>query len=251
MASSAGNRLSGKVALITGGARGQGEAEARLFVAEGARVMMGDLLDDDGGRVAAELGDAAAYCHHDVTSESDWAAVVQATRSAFGRIDVLVNNAGIFHLIKMLDTTLEEYRNVIDVNQVGTFLGMRAVAPVMIEQGDGGSIINISSIAGLRGAATAFAYGASKWAVRGMTKSAALELARHRIRVNSIHPGLVSTPMLDEFDKVGGREAVRRSVPIGEESGPEEVAKLALFLASEDSRHSTGAEFVVDGGMTA
>ena len=251
MASPAGNRLSGKVALITGGARGQGEAEARFFVAEGAKVMMGDLLDDDGARVAAELGDAAAYCHHDVTSESDWAAVVEATRSAFGRIDVLVNNAGIFHLIKMLDTTLEEYRNVIDVNQVGTFLGMRAVAPVMIEQGDGGSIVNISSIAGLRGAATAFAYGASKWAVRGMTKSAALELARHRIRVNSIHPGLVSTPMLDEFDKVGGREAIRRSVPIGEESAPEEVAKLVLFLASDDSRHSTGAEFVVDGGMTA
>jgi 3alpha(or 20beta)-hydroxysteroid dehydrogenase len=251
MASPAGNRLSGKVALISGGARGQGEAEARLFVAEGAMVMMGDLLDDDGARVAAELGGAAAYCHHDVTSESDWDAVVEATRSAFGRIDVLVNNAGIFHLIKMLDTTLEEYRNVIDVNQVGTFLGMRAVAPVMIEQGDGGSIVNISSIAGLRGAATAFAYGASKWAVRGMTKSAALELARHRIRVNSIHPGLVSTPMLDEFDKVGGREAIRRSVPIGEESGPEEVAKLALFLASDDSRHSTGAEFVVDGGMTA
>jgi len=251
MAPPDGNRLSGKVALITGGARGQGEAEARLFVAEGAEVMIGDLMDDDGARVAAELGDAAAYCHHDVTSESDWAAVVDATRSAFGRIDVLVNNAGIFHLIKMLDTTLEEYRNVIDVNQVGTFLGMRSVAPVMIEQGDGGSIVNISSIAGLRGAATAFAYGASKWAVRGMTKSAALELARHRIRVNSIHPGLVSTPMLDEFDKVGGREAIRRSVPIGEESGPEEVAKLALFLASEDSRHSTGAEFVVDGGMTA
>jgi 3alpha(or 20beta)-hydroxysteroid dehydrogenase len=251
MASPAGNRLSGKVALITGGARGQGEAEARLFVAEGAKVMMGDLLDDDGARVAGELGGNAAYCHHDVTSESDWAAVVEATRSAFGRIDVLVNNAGIFHLIKMLDTTLEEYRNVVDVNQVGTFLGMRAVAPVMIEQGDGGSIVNISSIAGLRGAATAFAYGASKWAVRGMTKSAALELARHRIRVNSIHPGLVSTPMLDEFDKVGGREAIRRSVPIGEESGPEEVAKLALFLASDDSRHSTGAEFVVDGGMTA
>src|SRR4051812_48893389 len=190
-------RLSGKVALITGGARGQGEAEARLFVAEGASVMIGDLSDDDGKRIAADLGDGGAYQHHDVTSEDDWSSIVQATREVFGRIDILVNNAGIFRMIKMLETSLEEYRQITDVNQVGTFLGMKTVAPVMIEQGDGGSIVNISSVAGLRGGGAAFAYSASKWAVRGMTKGAALELARHRIRVNSVHPGLVTTPMLD------------------------------------------------------
>src|SRR5205823_5316349 len=141
MSASGGGRLAGKVALITGAARGQGEAEARLFVAEGAKVMLGDVLDDAGGAVAADLGDAAAYRHHDVTSEDDWARIVAATRERFGRLDVLVNNAGVFRLIRMLDTTLEEYRRVIDINQVGTFLGMKAVAPVMIEQGDGGSII--------------------------------------------------------------------------------------------------------------
>src|SRR4051794_2423984 len=251
MQTTSAGRVAGKVALITGGARGQGEAEARLLVAEGAMVMVGDVMDGDGEQVVAALGDTAAYCHHDVTSEDDWQAIVEATRGRFGRLDVLVNNAGVFRLIRMLDTSLEEYRQVIDVNQVGTFLGMKAVAPLMIEQGDGGSIINISSIAGLRGAPTAFAYGASKWAVRGMTKGAALELARHRIRVNSIHPGLVNTPMLDEFDKVGGRDRVRRGVPLGEESEPEDIARLVLFLASDESRHATGAEFAVDGGMTA
>jgi 3alpha(or 20beta)-hydroxysteroid dehydrogenase len=244
-------RLAGKVALVSGAARGQGEAEARLFVAEGARVILGDVLDDEGKRVAADLGDPAVYHHLDVTSEADWASVVDNGRQRFGRIDVLVNNAGVFAVLGMLDTSLEEYRRVIDINQVGTFLGMKAVAPVMIEQGDGGSIINISSVAGLRGAATTFAYGASKWAVRGMTRGAARELAEYRIRVNSVHPGLVSTAMLEVFDRAGTRDQLLNLVPIGEESGPEEVAKLVLFLASDDSRHSTGAEFVIDGGMMA
>jgi 3alpha(or 20beta)-hydroxysteroid dehydrogenase len=153
--------------------------------------------------------------------------------------------------LKMLDTSLEEYRRVTEINQTGVFLGMKAVAPVMIEQGRGGSIINISSVAGLRGAATTFAYGASKWAVRGMTKGVARELAEYNIRVNSVHPGLISTQMLEEFDRLGTREHLKSIVPLGTESGPEEVAKLVLFLASEDSRHSTGAEFVVDGGMMA
>jgi 3alpha(or 20beta)-hydroxysteroid dehydrogenase len=244
-------RLAGKVAVISGAARGQGEAEARLFVSECARVVLGDILDDAGHAVAEDLGDAAVYYHHDVASETDWATIVDRGRRGFGRIDVLVNNAGVFRVLPMLDTSPDEYRRIIDINQTGTFLGMRTVAPVMIEQGVGGSIINISSIAGLRGAATAFAYGGSKWAVRGMTKAAALELAEHRIRVNSVHPGLVSTVMLEEFDRVGTRDQLRKLVPIGEESGPEEVAKLVLFLASDDSRHSTGSEFVVDGGMTA
>ncbi len=244
-------RLTGKVALISGAARGQGEAEARLFVAEGARVILGDVLDDQGERVASDLGDRAMYCHQDVRSEADWAAIVDAAVGRFGRIDVLVNNAGVFAVIPMLETSLEEYRRVVDINQVGTFLGMKAVAPVMIEKGNGGSIVNISSVAGLRGAANSFAYGASKWAVRGMTKGAARELAPHHIRVNSVHPGLVSTAMLEVLDGKGVRENVKALVPIGEESGPEEVARLVLFLASDESRHSTGAEFVVDGGMTA
>jgi 3alpha(or 20beta)-hydroxysteroid dehydrogenase len=247
----AAGRLAGKVALISGAARGQGEAEARLFVSEGAKVVLGDVLDDQGRCVASDLGDMAVYRHHDVTSEADWADIVTAGVERFGRIDVLVNNAGVFSVIPMLDTTLEEYRRVTDINQVGTFLGMKAVAPVMIEQGDGGSIVNISSVAGLRGAAGCFAYGASKWAVRGMTKGAARELAAHRIRVNSVHPGLVSTTMLEVFDRKGTRDQLVNIVPIGEESGPEEIARLVLFLASDDSRHSTGAEFVVDGGMMA
>ncbi|HEY2300908.1 MAG TPA: glucose 1-dehydrogenase [Acidimicrobiales bacterium] len=244
-------RLAGKVALISGASRGQGEAEARLFVSEGAEVILGDVLDKQGEAVAEDLGDAAIYRHHDVTSESDWADIVAAGRQEFGHIDVLVNNAGVFRVMSMLDTSLEEYRRVTEINQTGVFLGMKAVAPVMIEQGRGGSIINISSVAGLRGAATTFAYGASKWAVRGMTKGAARELAPHQIRVNSVHPGLISTTMLEEFDRLGTREHLKTLVPLGQESGPEEVAKLVLFLASEDSRHSTGAEFVVDGGMMA
>ena len=162
------------------------------------------MLDKQGEGVAEDLGDAAIYRHHDVTSEADWAAIVDAGRQEFGHIDVLVNNAGVFRVLKMLDTSLEEYRRVTEINQTGVVLGMKAVAPVMIEQGNGGSIINISSVAGLRGAATTFAYGASKWAVRGMTKGVARELAEYNIRVNSVHPGLISTQMLEEF-RAGSR----------------------------------------------
>lgn len=246
-----GRRLEGKVALITGGARGQGEAEARMFVDEGASVMITDVLDDLGEKVAADIGVSAAFCHHDVTKEEDWDVVVDGTRERFGRIDILVNNAGIFRVVPMLQTSVQLYREVTDVNQLGVFLGMKAVAPTMIDQGAGGSIINISSVAGLTASSTAFAYGASKWAVRGMTKAAARELAPHRIRVNSVHPGLVTTAMLDEFGPSGGRDHLRGLVPLGEESGPEEIAKMVLFLASDDSRHATGHEFVVDGGMSA
>jgi 3alpha(or 20beta)-hydroxysteroid dehydrogenase len=244
-------RLAGKVALVTGSARGQGEAEARLFAAEDASVMLSDLLDELGAKVAADIGDAAAFCHHDVTREDDWAHVVAATIERFGRIDVLVNNAGVFRVVPMLQTSVELYRHVTDVNQLGVFLGMKAVAPKMIEQGTGGSIVNISSVAGLMGASTAFAYGASKWAVRGMTKAAARELAPHRIRVNSVHPGIVATEMLDEFGSSAVRAQLLERIPLGEESGPEEIAKMVLFLASDDSRHATGQEFVIDGGMTA
>jgi 3alpha(or 20beta)-hydroxysteroid dehydrogenase len=246
-------RLDGKVALITGAARGQGAAEARLFVAEGAQVMLGDVLDNDGEIVAKALGDRAAYLRHDVTSESDWDAIVAATRSRFGRVDVLVNNAGVFRVLGMTVTPLEEYMRIVTINQVGTFLGMKAVAETMIAQGSG-SIINISSIAGLGGGAGTIAYSASKFAVRGMTKVAAVELAPFGVRVNSVHPGLIDTPMLRDGLGLGSDatlEAIRARVPNGRMAAADDVARLVLYLASDDSTYSTGSEFVVDGGMTA
>jgi 3alpha(or 20beta)-hydroxysteroid dehydrogenase len=246
-------RLDGKVALITGAARGQGEAEARLFVAEGAQVMLGDVLDDEGEIVAKELGASAAYRHHDVTSEDDWEVVVAATRSQFGRLDVLVNNAGVFRVVGMTATSLDEYMRIVSINQVGTFLGMKAVAETMIAQGSG-SIINISSVAGMTGSAGTIAYTASKFAVRGMTKVAAVELAPFGVRVNSVHPGLIDTLMLRDAFALESEEnvaAARANVPNGRLATAEDVARLVLYLASDDSAYSTGSEFVVDGGMTA
>ncbi len=246
-------RLDGKVALITGAARGQGAAEARLFVAEGANVMLGDVLDDDGEVVAKELGDRAAYRHHDVTSEDDWDTIVAAARSQFGRVDVLVNNAGVFRILGMTVTTLEEYMRIVTINQVGTFLGMKAVTETMIAQGSG-SIVNISSVAGLTGTAGTIAYTASKFAVRGMTKVAAVELAPFGVRVNSVHPGFIDTPMTRDAFAIGGDatlDAARASVPNGKLGTAEDVARLVLYLASDDSIYSTGSEFIVDGGMTA
>jgi 3alpha(or 20beta)-hydroxysteroid dehydrogenase len=241
-------RLDNKVALITGGARGQGEQEARLFAAEGATVYLTDILDDEGRKVASDIG--GTYLTHDVTDEARWAEVVTSIISSSGKIDVLVNNAGIFIPKVLTATSTDVWSRTVAVNQTGVFFGMRAVAPHMIEQ-KGGSIINISSIAGLRGSSAAFAYGATKWAVRGMTKSAAKELAPHGVRVNSIHPGIIDTPMLRALDDVEARENVRRRIPMGHEAGPAEVANLALYLASDDSRYSTGSEFIIDGGMTA
>jgi 3alpha(or 20beta)-hydroxysteroid dehydrogenase len=245
-------RLDGKVALITGGARGQGAAEARLMVSEGARVMLGDVLDHEGELLAKELGEATAYLHHDVTSESDWSAVVAETTSRFGRLDVLVNNAGVFLVMPMAMTSLEEYMRVVTINQAGVFLGMNAVTQTMVGQGSG-SIVNISSVAGLTGTRGTIAYTASKFAVRGMTKVAALELAPFGVRVNSVHPGIIDTPMLSQLrDAAGGDEsAVSGRIPVGRIADAAEVARLVLYLASDDSAYSTGAEFVVDGGMTA
>ncbi len=243
-------RLDGKVAIVTGAARGQGAAEATLFRAEGAEVVVTDVLTDDGAALATSIG--ATFTRHDVTSEEEWDEVVRLTVERHGRIDVLVNNAGIFHRATMLDTDLETYRRVIEVNQVGVFLGMRAVAPTMIAQRSG-SIVNISSVAGLRAAAAAFAYGASKFAVRGMTKGAAIELARHQVRVNSIHPGLIDTVMLEGVTggDAGRHERFVATVPLQRAADADEVARLALFLASDDSSYCTGSEFVVDGGLSA
>lgn len=243
-------RLDGKVALITGGARGQGASEARLFAAEGASVVVTDVLDGEGEQTAAAVD--GRYLHHDVTSEGDWQRVIDEVIGLHGKLDVLLNNAGIWHSGRLTDQSVADYRRVIDVNQVGVFLGMQAAArPMMAARS--GSIVNISSVAGLRGGAVGFAYHASKWAVRGMTKSAARELGQFGIRVNSIHPGLIETAMLHELPGVdaGRLDVMLRNIPLGRVAEADEVAKLALFLASDESSYSTGSEFVIDGGMNA
>jgi 3alpha(or 20beta)-hydroxysteroid dehydrogenase len=245
-------RLDGKVALISGGARGQGAAEARLFTELGARVVIGDVLVADGELVAKELGDAACFVTLDVTSETAWDQAVATTIERFGRLDVLVNNAGIALFLPLMQTSLEDYRRVIDINQTGVFLGMKAVVPAMADTGNG-SIINISSIEGLVGTPGLIAYGASKFAVRGMTKIAALELAASGIRVNSVHPGAIDTPMLKDpvLEALGAVDALLANTAMGRVGQSEEVARLTAFLASDASSYCTGSEFVIDGGFTA
>ena len=244
-------RLDGKVALISGGARGQGAAAARAFTREGARVVIGDILDDDGKQLAEEIGDDALYVHLDVTREDDWAGAVEESERIFGRLDVLLNNAGILRFAKLTDMPPEDYMMVINVNQVGVFLGMRAVVAAMRKAG-GGSIINVSSVEGLRGSPGLVAYVASKFAVRGMTKAAAVELGRDGIRVNSIHPGIVDTPMTRAIGLEGlDIDSFFSRIPIRRAGVPEDIVAMAIFLASDDSAYCTGAEFVVDGGATA
>lgn len=241
-------RIDGKIALITGGARGQGRQEAERFAAEGAVVYITDVLDEVGAKTADELGDAVTFLHHDVTSEDDWTAVIAGIVEAHGRIDVLVNNAGIFSMTPALDTSIEAWNQMLAINQTGVFLGIRDVGRVMCDQGSG-SIINISSIAGLAGVGRAHAYAATKWAVRGMSKSAALEFAAHGVRVNSVHPGIIDTDMLREFG--GNLERITESIPLGRTASADEVANVVLFLASEEASYCTGHEFVVDGAMKA
>lgn len=241
-------RLDGKVAIITGAARGQGEAEARLFVEEGARVVMGDILDEAGEAVAAELGDAAAYLHMDIRYEADWGRAV-AKAAEFGPLNVLINNAAVTHFASIGDTTLEDYERVVSINQTGTFLGMRAVIEPMKAAG-GGSIVNVSSIDGLQAKNGLVAYAATKWAIRGMTKVAAIELGRHGIRVNSLHPGGVDTVMgnpvgMEDID------AFYKDYPIPRCGKPIDIARMALFMASDECSYSTGSEFVADGGWFA
>ncbi|HYB15582.1 MAG TPA: glucose 1-dehydrogenase [Streptosporangiaceae bacterium] len=245
-------RLDGKVALITGGARGMGKSHVRHFVAEGARVVFGDVLDDRGRYVASGLGEQSCrYTHHDVTSEDDWAAAVALAVEAFGRLDVLVNNAGIPAFAPIAEMPLADFRRVLEVNAVGCWLGMKAVIDPMTRAG-GGSIVNISSIEGFTGAAGLSAYSASKFAIRGMTKVAAAELAQSGIRVNSVHPGGVLTRMITEV--AGARsdgEAFLRSMPLGRFADPVEISRLVAYLASDESSYSTGSEFVADGGLLA
>ena len=243
-------KLDGKVAIITGGARGMGEATSRLFAAQGAKVAIADVLEERGQALAEELGADARYWKLDVTSEDEWAKVVADVEAVWGRVDVLVNNAGVLLFKSILETTKADYERVLGVNLVGEFLGVRSVAPGMIARGRG-SIVNISSVDGMKGANSLVAYASSKWGVRGLTKVAAMELGHKGIRVNSVHPGGVDTVMSNHDNRA--RSDVDKAygeVPMQRIGGPEEVAAASLFLASDDSSYMNGAELVVDGGMT-
>ncbi|MFF7391728.1 SDR family NAD(P)-dependent oxidoreductase [Streptomyces scabiei] len=244
-------KLDGRVVLVTGAARGQGEQEARLFRSEGAEVVVADVLDDQGEALAKEIG--ALYVHLDVSREDDWTAAVTAAKGAYGRVDGLVNNAGVLRFNSLVDTPLDEFMQVVRVNQVGVFLGVKTLAPE-IEAAGGGTIVNTASYTGMTGMAYVGAYAATKHAIVGLTRVAALELARKGIRVNAVCPGAVDTAMTDPGDEVSA-EAVdklyRKRIPLGRIGRPEEIARLALFLSCADSSYITGQPFVIDGGWLA
>ena len=241
-------RLEGKVAIITGAARGMGAAHARRFVAEGAKVVLTDLNVEEGTALANELGKNALFIEQNVTSADEWANVVAQAEKAFGPVNVLVNNAGISVSKSFLQMTEEEYRRIVDINQVSVFLGLKTVVPSMQKAG-GGSIVNISSINGIVGGAVG--YTDTKFAVRGMTKAAAMECSHYGIRVNSVHPGVIETPMVTQGDAVEAIKEFAKHIPLKRMAQPEEVTNLVLFLASDESSYSTGSEFIVDGGLTA
>jgi 3alpha(or 20beta)-hydroxysteroid dehydrogenase len=241
-------RLEGKVAIITGAAQGMGASHARKFIEEGAKVVLTDLNKEKGDALSAELGENALFVSQNVTSAEDWEKVVLEAEKAFGKVDVLVNNAGITMAKSILQMTEEEYRRIVEINQVSVFLGMKTVVPAMQKAG-GGSIVNISSMNGL--VAGAIGYTDTKFAVRGMTKAAAIECANYGIRVNSVHPGVIATPMVVQEDTKAAVEAFSKQIPLKRVAEPEEVSNLVLYLASDESSYSTGAEFVIDGGMTA
>ena len=242
------NRLENKIALVTGGARGLGAATVRLMVAEGAKVVFGDVLDEEGHALARELGDAVAFVHMDVTQPAAWNAAI-ARALEFGPLNVLVNNAAVVHMAALVDTTDEDYMRVFKINQFGTFLGIRSVVAPMKAAGSG-SIINVSSIDGLHSSAGLAAYSSTKWAVRGLTKNAAIELGQYGIRVNSVHPGGMYTAMggaehasIEQLNK-----STYSRFPIPRVGLPVEVAQVILFLATDEASYSTGSEFVADGG---
>ncbi len=241
-------RLEGKVAIITGAARGMGAAHARRFVAEGAKVVLTDLNVEEGTALANELGENALFVEQNVTSADEWANVVAQAEKTFGPVNVLVNNAGISVNKSFLQMTEEEYRRIVDINQVSVFLGLKTVVPSMQKAG-GGSIVNISSINGIVGGAVG--YTDTKFAVRGITKAAAMECSHYGIRVNSVHPGVIETPMVTQGDAVEAIKEFAKHIPLKRMAQPEEVTNLVLFLASDESSYSTGSEFIVDGGLTA
>ena len=242
-------KLLGKSALISGGARGIGGAAARLLVQAGAKVVIGDVLEDVGRKHAADLGPAASFVHLDVTSEASWQKAVAHAVSHGGGLNVLVNNAGIFRRGGIADTTPEQYMQMVNVNQLGVFLGMRAALPAL--RGKGGAIVNISSTSGMVGSSNSCAYSATKFAVRGMTKSAALEFGPLGIRVNSVHPGNVDTDMSRAGLTPEIVQGMATRIPLRRQGQPGEVAELILWLASDASSFCTGSEFVVDGGLIA
>ena len=247
-------RLKGKVALITGAARGQGAAEARLFAQEGAKVILADVTDQEGIAVAAEIAEAggdAIYVHLDVANEDEWYAAVQSGVAAFGKLDILVNNAGIWRRGHVMETSSEQWDDIMDVNAKGVFLGTKAAIPEMRKAG-GGSIVNISSTAGLVGSKTSAAYSASKGAVRIFSKSTAVQYASEGIRANSIHPGPIDTDMGDQvWPDAESKERTMNRVALSRIGTAEDVAYGALYLASDESSFVTGSELVIDGGVTA
>lgn len=243
-----GSRLADKVALITGAARGMGAAQAEQFVAEGARVVVADILDDAGRQLSERLGDAASYVHLDVGSEEEWNAAVKAALDTFGAIDILVNNAGVYRRASFEELTMELIDFHYRVNQLGVFLGLRAVFAHMKDRG-AGSIINVSSISGLGALPGHAAYGTTKWAVRGLTKYAAVEFGQHGIRVNSTHPGFIDTVMLDE-NSPEVNDGIPDVTPLGRKGTVNELAEVTLFLASDASSYVNGAEIAVDGGTS-
>lgn len=241
-------RLEGKVAIITGSAQGMGAAHAKKFIEEGAKVVLTDLNEEKGNALAAELGENAIFVKQNVANEEDWKNVVAKAEETFGPVNVLVNNAGITMAKSITDTSVEDYRKIVEINQVSVFLGIKSVVSSMEKAGQG-TIVNISSLNGLVGGAVG--YTDTKFAVRGITKAAALELAPKNIRVNSVHPGVIATPMVVQEDTKAAVEAFSKMIPMGRVAEPEEVSNLVLYLASEESSYSTGSEFIVDGGMSA